>query len=66
MDTTQFSLMQGSVPLYGEQLGANQGSAVNVKVYRQEAGPPRTIGRLQVTYYVTYKGNKGASSLVNP
>lgn len=58
--------MAGAVPLYGEQLGANQGSSVNLKVYRQTPGAPATIGRLQVTYYVTFKGNKGANSLVNP
>lgn len=56
-----------STDLYGAQLLANTGSSVNLKVYRQTAAiSENTIGRLQLTYYVTYKGNKGKSSLINP
>lgn len=49
------------VPLYGDQLPVNAGSSTLFKVFR-----PRTsvsteddIGRLQVTYYIQYKGAKG-------
>lgn len=68
-DTQEFNNF-GAIPaiqLYGRQLPVNAGSSVNVKVYRQDTAiTDNALGRLQVTYYVTYKGNKGTSSLVNP
>ena len=66
VDTSQFAQFNGSGPLYGTQLPSDQGSSVNVKVYRASSPPGPTafpIGRLQVTYYVTYKGNKGVSPI---
>lgn len=68
-DTTQFNDFGAFPPvaLYGNQLTREQGSSVNLKVYRQTAATTANqLGRFQVTYYVTYKGNKGASSLVTP
>ncbi len=66
-DTSQFGDFAGANALYGTQLQPGQGSSVNLKVYRQEASATANVlGRLQVTYYVTYKGNKGRNSLVNP
>lgn len=53
--------------LYGGQLPVDAGSSTNIKVYR--SGAPAAIanaaeiGRIQVTYYITYKGTKGTSSL---
>jgi len=40
---------------------------MNLKVFRgnvTEDTPASTIGRLQVTYYIMYKGNRGLSSLI--
>ncbi len=53
------------VPLYGEQLPVDAGSSTNLKVYRPatNVGVAAQIGRLQLTYYVLYKGAKGTSSL---
>ncbi len=53
------------VPLYGEQLPVDAGSSTNIKVYRPatNVGVAAQIGRLQLTYYVLYKGAKGTSSL---
>lgn len=66
-DTVQFPAFAGANELYGTQLQAGQGSSVNLKVYRQEQSEtPNILGRVQVTYYVTYKGNKGLNSLINP
>jgi len=42
---------------------------MNMKVYRANvtnATPKSVVGRYQVTYYVMYKGTKGASSLIAP
>ncbi len=53
--------------LYGGSLPVNQGSSVNLKVFRQTApNSANVVGRLLLTYYITYKGNKGDSSLVAP
>lgn len=48
-------------PLYGEQLPANAGSSTLVRVFRSGTaiGSEQQIGRLQLTYYVQYKGAKG-------
>ncbi len=55
------------VPLYGDQLPVNAGSSTNIKVYRAAGSTGSAeIGRIQVSYYVTYKGTKGAGSLVGP
>lgn len=66
-DTAEFG--QWSTPgqkLYNDQLHANEGSSVAVRVYRNtKPAPSDTIrlATLQVTYYLTYKGTKGGSSL---
>jgi len=53
------------VPLYGGQLPADAGSSTNIKVFRpnQASETAAEIGRLQLTYYVLYKGAKGQGSL---
>ncbi len=53
--------------MYNQQLTQNQGSSTNIKVFRPRpnSDDAAQLGRLQVTYYVTYKGNKGLSSLVD-
>lgn len=67
--TEEFNAFGGDNDLYNGQLEVDSGSSVNLKVYRAlntdmaEQTPIRTLARLQVTYYVTYKGTKGSSSL---
>ena len=53
------------VPLYGGQLPVNNGSSTLLKVFRPDTATATAaqIGRLQVTYYVQYKGAKGVSDL---
>ena len=60
-----FGTSAGPYPsLYGSSLLPDQGSSVLVRVFRnQTASSDNTLARLEVTYYITYKGNKGASSL---
>lgn len=55
-------------PSYGGQLPANQGSSTHIKVFRPAEATQiaAEMGRLQVTYYVTYKGTKGTGSLTGP
>lgn len=58
----------GAGPTYGASLLQDQGSSVNCKIFRSSApiGPTQfAIGRLQVTYYITFKGNKGLSSITS-
>lgn len=66
-DTTEYANFGANPPvaLYNDQLGINSGASTNIKVFR-----PRTavasadqIGRIQVTYYVQYKGPKGLNPL---
>jgi hypothetical protein len=47
--------------LYGEQLPIDAGSSTNIKVYRPATNTigAAQLGRLQLTYYVLYKGAKG-------
>lgn len=53
------------VELYGQQLPVDAGSSTNLKLYRSSAAStqPAEIGRLQLTYYIMYKGAKGQGSL---
>jgi len=61
----QFGANPPQQPLYGEQLPINAGSSTLFKVYRSAAATDTEaeIGRLQVTYYVQYKGAKGTTIL---
>lgn len=61
--TSEFTDFNTSSALYGGQLQADQGSSQLVRVYRNTSGSIDNIARLEVTYYVTYKGQKGASSI---
>ncbi len=69
-DTAQYATFGSTPPspLYGNQLPVNAGSSTNIKIYRTSASQSITeaaeIGRLQITYYVTYKGAKGTGSLI--
>ncbi len=58
---TDFSNAAAPVPLYGDQLPANAGSSTLVRVFRSGTATATAseIGRLQLTYYVQYKGAKG-------
>ena len=64
-NTDEFVNFGNSVPLYGGQLPIDQGSSTNLKIYRSSVDTirPAQLARIQVTYYVTYKGAKGQGSL---
>ncbi len=53
------------VPLYNGQLGVDSGASTNIKVFRPSTSTATTdqVARLQVTYYVQYKGPKGLNTL---
>ena len=53
------------VPLYNGQLAANSGASTNIKVFRARTAidTQDQIARIQVTYYVQYKGPKGLNPL---
>lgn len=53
---------------YGQQLPPDQGSSTHIKVFRPSDATQiaAELGRLQVTYYVMYKGTKGTNSLTAP
>lgn len=61
--TSEFPNFSQSVPLYGGQLQSDQGSSQLVRVFRNGTATTNALARFEVTYYVTYKGQKGASSL---
>ncbi len=54
------------VPLYGKQLPINDGSSTLIRVIRPATATTveSALARIQLTYYVQYKGTKGVSSLV--
>lgn len=53
------------VTTYNGQLPVDQGSSSHIRVYRKRPAAAATgqIGRLEVTYYVMYKGQKGTNSI---
>ncbi len=53
------------IPLYGGQLPVNAGSSSILRVYRSGDATDESaeLGRLQLTYYIQYKGAKGLSTL---
>ena len=51
------------VPLYADSLPVDAGSSVNVRAYRNKDGTINSLARLEVSYYVIYKGQKGVNSL---
>lgn len=55
-------------PSYGSQLPPDQGSSTHIKVFRPSNATQSDaeLGRLQITYYVMYKGTKGLNSLTAP
>ncbi len=61
--TDEYVDFNTSSALYGGALPADQGSSLNIKVFRNGTDTAQKICRVEVVYYVTYKGNKGASSL---
>jgi len=56
------------VSLYNQQLPPDAGSSTHIKVFRPstDTGVAATLARLQVTYYVTYKGTKGLGPITKP
>jgi len=52
--------------LYGGQLLPDSGSSTSFRVYRSGTSTQTSaeIGRLQLTYYIQYKGTKGVSPLI--
>lgn len=52
--------------LYGGQLPPQNGSSTSFRVYRsqQASANQAEVGRIQLTYYVQYKGTKGINPLV--
>lgn len=67
-DTEEFPQFNGSNDLYNDQLLANSGSSTQIGVYRSRVGilTQQQMCRLELTYYVTYKGTKGESSIIGP
>ncbi len=61
--TDEFNDFNSASALYAGSLPADAGSSVNVKVFRNSTNTEQKLARLEITYYVTYKGNKGKSSL---
>ena len=61
--TDEYQDFNTSSALYAGSLPADAGSSLNVKVFRNTTESLQKLARLEVTYYVTYKGNKGKSSL---
>ncbi len=55
-----------SVNLYGGQLEAETGPSVNFKVYRNATGEAGPACRMQLTYYVRYRGTKGQNPIDGP
>jgi len=51
------------VDLYGGQLPAATGPSVHFKVYRNATTGFGPSCRMQLTYYVRYRGTKGANDL---
>lgn len=62
--TTEFaSFGLNTVALYGEQLPAQTGPSMHFKVYRNATGTAGASCRMQVTYYIRYRGTKGTNAL---
>lgn len=65
-DTSEYpSFANDSINLYNGQLEGGTGPSVHFKVYRN-VGPGAGQGpscRMQLTYYVRYRGTKGANPL---
>ena len=67
-DTAEFPQFATAGGMYNDQLLVNTGSSSNINVYRNRVGvlTQQQVARLEVTYYVTYKGTKGVSSIIAP
>lgn len=67
-NTDEFPEFNNATTLYNGQLPKNQGSSTHIALNRPvtATGSDAQLARLEVTYYVTYKGTKGISSLVAP
>jgi hypothetical protein len=55
--------LAGGAPLYNGQLPAGQGPSMHFKVFRNAAGVVKTAARVQLTYYVKYRGTKGENPI---
>jgi len=66
-NTEEYSNFNTAGSLYDQQLGPDAGSSTALKVYRSGAqiGTDEEVGRLQITYYVQYKGAKGLNSITS-
>ena len=66
--TSEFSDFNSSVPLYGSQLVPNTGSSTHIAINRPSSATTtkNEVARVEVVYYVTYKGTKGVSSIIGP
>lgn len=60
---TEFPNFAGVNDLYNDQLAAGTGPSVHFKVYRNSGGVTGPSCRMQITYYVRYRGTKGANDL---
>lgn len=61
--TSEFVNFAGVNDLYADQLAAGTGPSVHFKVYRNGVNDAGPACRMQVTYYVRYRGTKGANDL---
>lgn len=50
--------------LYGGQLEEATGPSIHFKVYRNSVNETGPACRLQLTYYIRYRGTKGTNTLV--
>uniref|UniRef100_UPI0040470B6C hypothetical protein n=1 Tax=Roseivirga sp. TaxID=1964215 RepID=UPI0040470B6C len=66
-NTEEYANFATTGPLYDQQLGPDAGSSTAIKVYRSgvSTATDEEVGRLQVTYYVQYKGAKGLNSVTS-
>lgn len=62
-DCTTYDNLSANPPVatYNAQLPVDQGSSSQVRVFRKrpEQAANGIVGRLEVTYYLMYKGQKG-------
>lgn len=62
-NTTEYaSFSTPNASLYNGQLPANSGSSTLLKVFRPATNAQASTvgGKIEITYYVTYKGTKGS------
>ena len=67
-DTLEYPQFGTNGGTYNDQLLANSGSSTQINVYRSAAAvtTKQQLARLEVIYYVTYKGTKGQNSITAP